>query len=175
MPLPQTILDSHIWQQTLAGRSADDNSEARERLRSAFTSFRERAGLLAGEIRRDLPQLTLHDQNHLDALWETAATILGPDYALTPAEGFVLGGAFLLHDLGMAVPSFDGGIEGLKADPRWADLVTYEYQTNLDRTPSDDEIRNPDEEIGRRVLLNLLQQTHAENAERLAFLDWVWR
>lgn len=172
MPLPQTILDSHIWQHTLAARSSDDNTEARERLRSAFTSFRDRAGLLAGEIRRNLPQLTLHDQTHLDALWETAATILGSDYALTPAEGFVLGGAFLLHDLGMAVPSIEGGIDGLKADPRWADLVTYEYQNNLDRTPSDEEVRNPDEEIGRRVLLNLLQQTHAKNAERLAFLDF---
>ena len=172
MPLPQTILDSHIWENTLNARSSDDYAEARERLRSAFATFRERAGLLAGEIRRDLPQLTLHDQTHLDALWETTATILGPDYILTPAEGFVLGGAFLLHDLGMAVPSFEGGIDGLKGDPRWADLVIYEYQTNYDRTPSADEIAKPEDAIHQRVLLNLLQQVHAANAERLAFLDF---
>lgn len=170
MALAQTIVESHIWNSTLAARPDDDASEARERLRSAFTSFRERSGLLAGEIRRDLPQLTLHDQSHLDALWETAATIVGPGFSLTPAEGFVLGGAFLLHDLGMAVPSFDGGIDSLKEDPRWADLVIYEYQANHDRVPSEEEIQEPDDAIHQRVLLSLLQQTHAANAERLAFM-----
>jgi hypothetical protein len=138
-------------------------------LRAAFSTFRQRAGLLSGEIRRDLPQLTLHDLSHIDALWETASTILGEGYSLTPTEGFVLGGAFLLHDLGMALPSVDGGIGALKADPRWADLVTYEYQTSFDREPSVDEISNPEEEIYNRVLLSLLQQIHAANAERLVF------
>jgi hypothetical protein len=172
MPISQTITDSHVWKKTLEARSNDDAEEARERLRSAFAGVRERAGLLAGEIRRDLPQLTLHDQSHLDALWETAATILGPDYALTPTEGFVLGGAFLLHDLGMALPSVEGGLDGLKKDPRWADLVTYEYQSCHDRTPSIEEIDAPEDPIRKRVLLNLLQQTHAANAERLAFLNF---
>ena len=166
--LPSTITKSDLWANTLAPRKNDESAAARDRLRAAFTTCRQRAGLLAGEIRRDLPQLTLHDLTHIDALWETAGTILGPNYDITPAEGFVLGVAFLLHDLGMALPTVDGGAKALKADPRWKDLVTYEYQTSLDREPSVGEISNPEEEIYNRVLLSLLQQIHAANAERLA-------
>lgn len=166
--LPSTITKSYLWTNTLAPQTNDESPEARERLRVAFTTCRQRAEFLADEIRRDLPQLTLHDVTHMDALWETAATILGPNYDLTPAEGFVLGGAFLLHDLGMALSTVDGGIEALKADLRWKDLVTSEYQTSLDREPSDEQISNPEEEIYNRALLSLLQQIHAANAERLA-------
>ena len=169
--LPSAITKSDLWTNTLAPQTNDESAAARERLRAAFTTCRQKVGLLAGEIRRDLPQLTLHDLTHIDALWETAGTILGPNYDITPAEGFVLGVAFLLHDLGMALPTVDGGIDALKADPRWKDLVTYEYQTSLDRKPSDEEISNPEEEIYNRVLLSLLQQIHAANAEQLVFTD----
>ncbi|MCY3868923.1 MAG: ATP-binding protein [Gemmatimonadetes bacterium] len=167
--LPSTITNSDLWANTLAPQENDESAAARERLRAAFTTCRQSAGLLTDEIRRDLPQLTLHNLTHIDALWETAGTILGPNYDITPAEGFVLGVAFLFHDLGMALPTVDGGIEALKADSRWKDLVTYEYQTSLEREPSAEEISNPEEEIYNRVLLSLLQQIHAANAERLAF------
>jgi hypothetical protein len=167
--LPAAVVESHLWRGSLAPRDDDRHAAPRERLRAAFVIFRERAGLLAAEIRRDLPQLTLHDLSHMDALWETASTILGPEYALTPTEGFVLGGAFLVHDLGMAMPAVDGGIDALRADPRWADLVTYEYRTSFDREPTSAEVASPDESIFNRVLLSLLQQIHAANAERLLF------
>lgn len=165
--LPNSITDSHLWQCTLSSSTNDESAEERERLRNAFVTFRQRADLFANEIRRDLPQLTLHDRKHIDALWETASTIVGEDFLFTPTEGFVLGGAFLLHDLGMALPSVEGGIAALKVDPRWADLVTYEYQSKYDRTPSSDEIQNPDKPIYDQVLLSLMQQIHASNAERL--------
>ncbi|MBA2593659.1 MAG: hypothetical protein M3495_02490 [Pseudomonadota bacterium] len=45
-----------------------------------------------------MPGLTVHDITHLDALWRVADQIAGPDYPINPAEAFVLGGAFLLHD-----------------------------------------------------------------------------
>ena len=175
LKLPPLVTDSHTWQSTLSSRENDESAEARERLRAAFVTFRQRAGHFANEIRRDLPQLTLHDLTHIDALWEVASTIIGEDFVLTPTEGFVLGGAFLLHDLGMALPSVEGGISALKADHRWADLVTYEYQTTHDREPSSDEILDPDKEIYDRVLLSLLQQIHAKNAERLVSIAFKSR
>ncbi len=171
--LPASMTGSHLWRTTLASRERDVSAGERERLRAAFTGFRQRAMLLAGEIRRDLPTLTLHDITHLDALWETASTIVGEGYSLTPPEGFVLGGAFLLHDLGMALPAVEGGSAALKTDPRWSDLVTYEYQTSLDRDPTPEEMLNPIEEVRTRVLLSLLQQIHAANAERLMFLSFT--
>ena len=173
--LPATVTNSSTWQRTLATRTDDESAEARERLRAAFVTFRQRAGYLSNEIRRDLPHLTLHDLNHIDALWETTATIIGENYHLTPTEGFVLGGAFLLHDLGMALPSVEGGISTLKEDRRWADLVTYEYQTTYNKVPTREEIMDPDKEIYDRVLLSLLQQTHAKNAERLVSIPFKSR
>ena len=170
--LPASITDSHLWKYTLSSRINDEYAEAREHLRNAFVTFRQRAGYFANEIRRDLPQLTLHELNHIDALWETASTIVGEDFELTPTEGFVLGGAFLLHDLGMALPSVEGGIAALKVDPRWADFVTYEYQTKYDRNPTSDEIQNPDKPIYDQVLLSLMQQIHASNAERIIFTNF---
>ena len=166
-PLPRAVTDSHVWQQTLALTADEESRQPRERLRTAFLTFRERADLLAKEIRGDVPQLTLHDITHIDALWETASTILGRDFTLTPTEGFVLGGAFLLHDLGMALPSVEGGISTLTADRRWKDSVTYEYQTRYGRAPSSDEIESPESDIYDQVLLTLLRQIHAASAERL--------
>jgi len=51
--------------------------------------------MLAGDIHRDLPDLTVHDITHLDALWEMADLVAGPDYPLNPLEAFALGAVFL--------------------------------------------------------------------------------
>jgi hypothetical protein len=72
----------------------------------------------------------------------------------------------------MALPAVKGGIAALKADPRWADLVTYEYQTSFDQEPSPADIMNPTEEVRNKVLLSLLQQIHAAHAEQLIFLSF---
>lgn len=50
------------------------------------------------------------DGTHLDALWETVDLAAGDAFALNPLEAYVLGGAILLHDLGLSV-SF--GLPGL--------------------------------------------------------------
>ncbi len=103
-----TITQTDIWRRTLAEQylaspQSDPHSAFRTRLRQSFINFRERASVLANEIPRYLPQLTVHDITHIDALWQVADRIVGHDYPLTPTEAFILGGAFLLHDLGMAL------------------------------------------------------------------------
>ena len=128
---------------------------------------------MAGEIRKDLPDLTVHDITHLDALWEVASTISGAPYALTPTEAFVLGGGILLHDLAMSVAAVPGGLVAIKKDPRWLDLVTSEYRAARDRDPSPAEVSKPDVQIEKRVLFELLRQLHAENAEKLAFASYL--
>jgi hypothetical protein len=167
-PLPTTIERSHLWRSTLNEEIADHLADERGRLRTSFLSFRERAMHLASGIRADLPDLTLHDLTHLDALWEIGATIAGDRYVLTPTEGFVFGGAILLHDLGMTVAAIEGGLSAIKRDPRWADLVISEYRDLYDRDPLKEEICHPEQQIHRTALFNLLRQIHAENAERLA-------
>ena len=170
--LPTSFDRCQLWRTTLQEQAADQFASERGRLRTSLLSFRDRAAHLANEIRRDLPEATVHDLTHLDALWEVAATIAGDGYAVTPAEGFVLGGAILLHDLAMSVAAVEGGLEAIKQDPRWADLVFSEYREAHDRDPTTEEVRNPETRIHRRALFSLLRQVHAENAERLAFLSY---
>lgn len=170
--LSQPITGSSLWQSTLAFDTDDPFSTPRERLRSSFIRLRDHCGFLAGEIRKDLPDLTVHDLSHLDALWEIASIIVGNDYPITPTEGYVLGGAFLLHDLAMSVVGIEGGYQAIKIDPRWADLVTFEYQEIHGRKPTPDEISQPETRVEKKALFNILRQIHAENAENLAFLSF---
>lgn len=170
--IPSVISSSALWQTTLAQRSDDPFTGVRERLRYTFLLFRERAAVLAGEVRRDLPELTVHDVTHLDSLWEVASTIVGDAVILTPVEAFVLGGSFLLHDLAMSVAATPGGYTAIRADPRWADLVHAGYWSTYGRQPSASELVDPEQQIARATLFNILRQVHAENAERLAFLSY---
>jgi hypothetical protein len=170
--LSATLTKSQIWHTTLTQQNNDQFAAERERLRNAFVAFRERASHLATEIRRDLPDLTVHDVSHTDALWEIATLVVGPQHTFTPTEAFVLGGAFLLHDLAMSIAATDGGMQGLRRDPRWKDLIFAEYRAQFDRDPNDAEQTSPIPKIERRALFSLLRQTHAENAEKLAFLSF---
>jgi len=170
--LPSVVTNSKLWRETLAPRENDPFGTERERFRTVFKSFRERAGHLANQIRTDCPMLTVHDLTHLDALWEMAAVIAGENYVLTPTEGFVLGGAILLHDLAMSTSAIDGGYNALKRDPRWTDIITSEYQSRFERRPTIEELKEPAREIETTTLFILLRQIHAENAERLAFLEF---
>jgi hypothetical protein len=108
----------------------------------------------------------------MDALWEIASMITGANSAFTPAEAFVMGGAFLLHDLAMSVAATEGGLVAIYRDPRWTDLLFSEYQAIYYRDPTDQELDNPEPRIQHRALFSLLRQVHAENAERLAFLSY---
>ena len=62
---------------TLGPLTNDSHSAERERLRVAFARLREHSATIASEIARDLPDFTVHDISHLDALWHTADLILG--------------------------------------------------------------------------------------------------
>ncbi|MCB8749054.1 ATP-binding protein [Rhodoferax sp. U2-2l] len=165
-----TVSKSDIWRTSLASIDHDPHESERERLRSSFIGFRHRASQLATEIGKDLPDLTIHDITHLDALWEVASQITGADYPITPTEAYVLGGAFLLHDLAMSLAATPGGFKALKADSRWRDLVFSAYADRNTGPPTEAQVDNPDECIRHRIIFDLLRQLHAENAEKLAFL-----
>jgi len=170
--LSKTVQQSTLWLTTLSDAVQHPHAAERERLRSSFVSFRQRAALLATEIGKDLPSLTIHDITHLDALWEVASQITGAEYSLTPTEGYVLGGAILLHDLAMSLAATPGGYQALKRDLRWKDLVFSAYSDKKGIAPRPEEIDEPEESIRRIVVFNLLRLHHAENAEKLAFLSF---
>lgn len=137
-----------LWQKTLARQLEPDvNDKEREILRVEFEHFRERAKILASEINRTLPEFTVHDISHIDALWDTAELVTKDYTDLNPAEAFVLGGAFLIHDLGMGLAAFPNGIEELKSSNLWKDVVSSLLRKELDRPAKPDEIKNLDSRI----------------------------
>ena len=170
--LTKVVEQSSIWRATLAQREADLHGIERDRLRSSFLSFRSRASFLALEIEKDLPGLTVHDISHLDALWEVASQITGSYFPLTPAEGYVLGGSILLHDLAMSVAATPGGIDAITRDVRWRDSLFAFFRTNESREATEEDILSPCQEAKQFALFSLLRLLHAENAERLAFTQF---
>ncbi len=166
--------ETGIWKKNLAIQEENDPYiNIRERLRSAYISFRERAKILSSEISRSLPNYTVHDINHLDALWELADIILGKDYSLTPIEVFTLGGAILIHDLGLALASLSGGIDDLKKEQYWNDIIVFLFKKKYNRLPNKNELDKLEEDIKDQAVEIVLRHLHAKNVENLATYGWI--
>jgi hypothetical protein len=168
-----SFANNPLIRRTLAPQpSPDSHAEARERLWNALRQFRQRAATLANEIHRDLPDFTVHDITHLDALWEMADLIAGPDYPLNPLEAFALGAVFLLHDLGLGLAAWPGGLDELKKESGWQDALSTDLRKHLKRIPTAEELASPPPEVERRAVQELLRALHAKQAERLALASW---
>lgn len=157
------IEDQQLWQSTLGGTGEQD-AKARERLRTSFLSFRKRIEVLVQEISGVLPGLTVHDITHLDALWRVAREIAGGDYPINPAEAYVLGGAFLLHDSAHSIAAYPGGLKQIKETVTWKDLVAQRL-SGVEPVPGSDE--------ERYALFHVLRQLHAHQAQELPHISWV--
>ena len=162
-----------LWRSSLGQLADDPYDDARARLRAAYQRFRERAAYLAAEIPQDLKDFTVHDVSHADALWGFAGIIAGPQCSLTPTEGFVLGGAFLIHDLGMGLAAWTGGMAELMSQPGWIDILRSCIRDELGRLPTADEISNPPDLIVERAKNIALRENHAKHAANLACESWT--
>lgn len=155
---------SPLWQKSLAKQ--DDSLEPqREILRQAYFHFRQRVELLIAQIRSELPDLTLHDITHVDALWRVASEIAGPNYPLNPAEVFVLGGAFLLHDAAHCRAAFPGGLADLRQTPQWQAAARA-------RGCDPDILDDSNRAVFQQVLFETLRLLHPIQAEQLPFAVW---
>ncbi|MFD2177872.1 ATP-binding protein [Veronia pacifica] len=153
-----------LWQSSLSQQlEYDEHAKEREIFRANFEKFHNNAALLAQEIIRDLPDYTVHDITHIDALWEMASLICGDDYKLNPAEAFVLGGAFLIHDLGMGLAAYPEGVSELKSTLLWKD--TYAHLERKKPELSSDALE-------KEVIETVLRELHAKHAEKLALISW---
>src|SRR5689334_3651417 len=121
--MPLAFEHTQLWRRTLAECIDDPYSAPRQLLRSGYLQFRATVEPLAGEIARSMPMFTDHSIVHADSLWDTASQVCGHEFPVNPAEAFVLGGAFLLHDLGMGLASYSLGVADLEADPQFDDVL----------------------------------------------------
>jgi hypothetical protein len=150
----------------------DDAQDALDRLLSSYLSFKKRATELAAEIERSFSHLTVHDEEHLDALWQIVDLIVPSGMTLNPVEAYLLGGAILLHDLGLSVAAYPNPAV-LREEPRWTDSVTSVFERRAGRRPRAEELNMPDAEIIREAEELLLRQLHAKQAEALATVHWL--
>lgn len=159
-----TPLDSMaLWRATLAPQS-DGFETSREVLRHSFLSFRARVADLVSTLGSELPNLTVHDITHLDALWRVAYEIAGTGYPLNPAEAYILGGAFLLHDAAHVLAAYPGRLAEIKHTVHWQDFVAQ-------RSGGVDPLPGSEEE--RATIFQVLRHLHAEQAHTLPSVSWA--
>ena len=140
-------------------------------LRIEYEKFRDNARLLAGEIASILPEYTVHDITHIDALWDMTDVFLSRDYFLSPIECFVLGGAFILHDLGMLLAAYPEGRKGIQKQNIWKDTVANLCkQRGL--SYNFEELDNIDKDVEKIATEKTLRLLHGQKATELAMISW---
>lgn len=161
--------DTNTWKKMLANQN--EHKEVCEWLKVEFEKFRDSAKILAGEVAKELPDYTVHDVTHIDALWDMADVFLPNAYDITPIECFVLGGAFILHDLGMAIAAYPEGVKGIQKENIWKDTVA-----NLCKKQglsyNFDELDSIDKDINKIAIQKTLRTLHARKANDLAKMSW---
>ncbi|SDO14182.1 Histidine kinase-, DNA gyrase B-, and HSP90-like ATPase [Rhodoferax sp. OV413] len=154
-----------IWRRTLAERGPEDSdSAARSRLRNAFLQTRSHVEPLVAQIGKELPQLTVHNISHLDALWEVADVVAGAEYPISPPEAFVLGMAFLLHDAATSTAAYPDGSAGLQQTVEWKDFVAQRGWGEVEIKDGSDKFK--------AALFEVLRLLHPKQAEKLLMQSW---
>ncbi len=162
-----------LWRRAFAPKKGAEHGDQRLRLAESHRRSWKRAIVLAAQIARDLPNLTLHDEKHFTALWQRADLIAGRNYSLNPVETFVLGSAILLHDAGHTVSAYPGGLEGIEKTPQWQDSLVGILRDGDGEPPPDELLRNPPSDVQSRALFETLRTLHAEHAATLGELSFV--
>ena len=156
-----------LWSRAFGAPADPGNRVQLDRLVTAYRQLWANAVVLAGEIQKSVPGLTLHDEAHFSALWARADQIAGPHLAMTPLELFVFGAAVLLHDNANSIAAFPGGLSEISATPEWADALR-EWR---DRAPEGTPAGQLTQQDRNDVLFDTLRTIHAQRAETLAFLE----
>ncbi len=159
---------SKLWISTLGTQTNDSFESLRNRLRTVYESFWKRGVELAQRISTDLPELTLHDEAHLAALWDCASLLTGDRYSINPLEAFVFGGAVLLHDAGHAFAAYEGGLEELKKTVEYRDAVAAILRRSGKNPPDERDIEKASQETVKVALFVALRRLHASQAQTLA-------
>jgi hypothetical protein len=151
-----------LWKKCFLDSRNAETRELIQNLEHAFDSIRERAAVLVGEIPILLPNYTVHDITHLDALWDVAGQITGKELQINPVEGFVLGCAFLLHDSAMTMAAYPDGWREIQNSKEWKKIIF--------KLTSQGIVENG--EIDKTAIEIFIREQHAIRAETLPFITW---
>lgn len=164
---------SYLWKTSLGCESSVwGYDDCRTKLVVAYEKLRDNASVLAQQIAFDLPDFTVHDITHLDALWDIASIICGKDVALNPLEAFVLGCSILIHDLGMATAAYFDGIKSIMDCVEWYDALELSLREYYGRIPTPTERVAPPPQVTRNAIENRLRYLHANQAHNILKMKW---
>ena len=161
-----------IWRHAFEIPRQDSTTEEQKYFRTQYLSTRDRAAQLVSRITADIPELTVHDISHLDALWDTASEVAEGALTVNPAEAFVLGASILLHDAAMSLAAYPGGLSDIKKTVAWRDAVARLVLLSEESGMEPFDAQNPSEAVTRRLAPDVLRQLHAQHAEELAEQAW---
>ena len=152
--------ETAIWRAAFESEDASGHKSSVDALIAVFDQARANAKVLVSEIATDLPGYTVHDIEHLDALWEIGSQITGTTLSLNPVEGFVLGCSFLFHDAAMSMAAYPGGMKELRDSREWKRISGRMNAAQ-------------DSLVEESVILEVfLREQHAIHAERLPKISW---
>lgn len=152
---------------------SDCTTEEQEFFQFQYRAVRDRAELLVSRISADLRDFTVHDISHLDALWETGSLVAEGAFDVNPAEAFVLGSSILLHDAGMSLAAYSGGMAELTESTAWKDAIAAALLVTTEKGGEGFDKDNPPELVVNQAMATVLRRLHAEQAERLAVQSWT--
>jgi hypothetical protein len=98
--------------------------------------------------------------------------LCGSSVTLTPAEGYVLGCAFIFHDAAMGAASYQESVPSAIGKSRWHDLLASFIVNETGNWPTAEELASPDEEIARQCTEHAIRELHAAHAAKLVEQSW---
>ncbi len=149
---------SALWKQGFSDEGSNTNVS---RLVNSLRCIRSNVKQLTSKIDSSLPGLTIHDISHLDALWDVADIIAGPQFPLNPLEAYIFGAAVLLHDAGLCFEAYTGGRDAVRDTVEWRDAYS-----RLEGTQANGH------EIELEADFEALRALHARQAAKLATEPW---
>ena len=157
-----------LWRHAFVNPQVDIAPQEQEYFRDRYLSMRDKVVMLASRIATDLPDFTVHDVNHIDALWETASIVAEGSIAMSPAEAFVFGAAVLLHDAALSIAAFPNGLADIKKTVAWKDTIArFSSEISIEGV-----IEKPAPEVIKRAIPEVLRRLHAEHSAELVEQSW---
>ena len=156
---------SSIWKNGFSIQENPNDEIISQDLKKHFKRLRANIIPILNQIYEDFSDLTIHDINHVDALWCTASMIAGDNYKLNPLETFIFGCSLLIHDAALCYEAFENGVDGLRNTDRWKDLYTQISESGW--------YENEKEAI-HEADFKTIRYLHADQAPELLKKDWIF-
>ena len=165
--------NSRLWRMAFGAPVDEKHAAERKALESAYRQFRESVLPLLRQTAIDLPALTVHDETHVDQLWDVASEVCGTGFPINPLEAFLLGGGFLLHDAALSVVAYENSVQGLKQTDEWRDSVARLWGKRGVDKPTPQQQQSPPADLSNEAIFEVLRLRHSSQASIL--LDKTWK